>query len=74
MNVPIFSYAKNVYNFRAMFKNALGRFSIAHDLLKFLWKERLWWLIPLIIVLLVLAILMIFAQSSVLAPFIYTLF
>lgn len=57
-----------------MFKNFLTRFSTARDLLKFLWKERLWWLIPMIVVLLLLAILLIFAQGSVLAPFIYTLF
>jgi hypothetical protein len=57
-----------------MFTNFLTRFSTARDLLNFLWKERLWWLIPTIVVLLLLAILMIFAQGSVLAPFIYTLF
>ncbi len=48
------------------------------DLLKDLWgfmKERKkFWLAPIIIVLLLLGILVIFAQGSALAPFIYTLF
>ncbi len=35
---------------------------------------RRWWLLPLVIVLVLFGLLAIFAQSSVLAPFIYTLF
>jgi len=48
------------------------------DLLKDLWgfmKERKkFWLAPIIIVLLLMGILVVFAQGSVMAPFIYTLF
>ncbi|WP_276508918.1 DUF5989 family protein [Mariprofundus ferrooxydans] len=48
------------------------------DLLKDLWdfmKERKkFWLAPIIIVLLLLGILIVFAQGSTVAPFIYTLF
>jgi competence protein ComGC len=48
------------------------------DLLKDLWgfmKERKkFWLAPIIIVLLLLGILVVFAQGSAVAPFIYTLF
>lgn len=48
------------------------------DLLKDLWlfvKERKkFWLAPVIIVLLLLGLLIVFAGSSVIAPFIYTLF
>jgi len=48
------------------------------DLLKDLWgfmKERKkFWLAPIIIVLLLMGILVVFAQGSVVAPFIYTLF
>ncbi|EAU54066.1 DUF5989 family protein [Mariprofundus ferrooxydans] len=48
------------------------------DLLKDLWdfmKERKkFWLAPIIIVLLLLGILVVFAQGSTVAPFIYTLF
>lgn len=48
------------------------------DFLKDLWlfvKERkLFWLAPVIIVLLLLGLLIVFGGSSVVAPFIYTLF
>ena len=44
------------------------------ELLAFLWQERLWWMIPFVITLLVVAALLVFAQSSPVAPFIYTIF
>lgn len=44
------------------------------ELLSFLWQERLWWAIPFVITLLVVAGLLVFAQSSPVAPFIYTIF
>ncbi|MBI3311917.1 MAG: hypothetical protein HYZ88_00095 [Candidatus Omnitrophica bacterium] len=51
-----------------------GRFAVARALLRFLWKERLWWMIPMVVVLLLFGVLLILAQQSVVAPFIYTLF
>jgi hypothetical protein len=50
------------------------RFGIAGELLSFLWQRRLWWLIPMVLVLLAFGGLMVTAQSSALGPFIYTLF
>ena len=48
------------------------------DLLKELWafmKERKkWWLLPVILVMLAVGGLLVFAQGSALAPFIYTIF
>ncbi|HJY80548.1 MAG TPA: DUF5989 family protein [Candidatus Binatia bacterium] len=44
------------------------------ELLVFLWERKLWWMLPMVSVLLLLGILLIFAQSSAIAPFIYTLF
>ena len=40
----------------------------------FLSQNKKWWLMPIILVLIMLGGLLIFAQSSALAPFIYTLF
>ena len=57
-----------------MFKKFLLKSGVAKELLQYLWKERLWWMIPAITVLILLGILMVFAQSSPAAPFIYTLF
>jgi hypothetical protein len=38
------------------------------------WKRKLWWMIPMVVVLLAFGLLLILAQSSAIAPFIYTLF
>ena len=50
------------------------RFGIASELMSFLWQRKLWWLIPMVFVLLLFGGLMVTAQSSALGPFIYTLF
>ncbi len=50
------------------------RFGIAGELMSFLWERKLWWLIPMVAVLLIFGGLMVTAQSSALGPFIYTLF
>jgi len=51
-----------------------NRFSIMSELITFLWVRRLWWMIPMVIVLLGFGLLIIFTQSSALAPFLYPLF
>jgi hypothetical protein len=40
---------------------------------RFLRKRKKYWLFPIILVLLLLGVFMLLAQSSALAPFIYTL-
>lgn len=50
------------------------RFSIVKRLFRFLWENKLWWLMPMILVLVIFFLILIFAQSSPLGPFIYTLF
>jgi hypothetical protein len=37
-------------------------------------SEKKWWLLPVILVMLIIGSLLIFAQASALAPFIYTIF
>ena len=51
-----------------------SKLGIVGELLKFLWERKLWWLIPSIVVLLMFGIIFVLAQSSGVAPFIYTLF
>ena len=36
--------------------------------------RKKWWLVPLLIVMLIAGALLVFAQGSALAPFIYTIF
>lgn len=52
----------------------LDRLGILGELFRFLWARKLWWLIPMIIVLVAVVLLLVFAQGSAVAPFIYTLF
>lgn len=47
---------------------------IVGQLLNFLWQRKLWWLIPMVSVLLIFGLLLIFASASGVGPFIYTLF
>lgn len=48
--------------------------SILKELFVFLWENKLWWMTPMVIVLLLFAGLLYLAQGSALAPFVYTLF
>jgi hypothetical protein len=58
-----------------MFKQTKTRASIVSELFGYLWKRKMWWLIPMIMMLLILGMLLILASASpALAPFIYTLF
>jgi hypothetical protein len=47
-------------------------------MLKEIWmllrERKKFWLLPIIIVLMIFGVLLVFAQSSALAPFIYTIF
>jgi hypothetical protein len=51
-----------------------ARMGIVGELFSFLWQRKLWWLIPMIVVIVLFGVLLIFAQGSAVAPFIYTLF
>ena len=51
-----------------------SRLGIVGNLLSFFWQTKWWWLTPMIVMLIGLGGLIVFAQSSAIAPFIYTLF
>ena len=59
---------------RAFFRSMASNLSVVRELLAFLWKRKLWWLIPMMVILLLFGLLMIFASTSGIGPFIYTLF
>jgi len=54
--------------------SAARRFGIAGELLSFLMANKRWWMLPMIGALLLFGVLLVVAQSSAIAPFIYTLF
>lgn len=52
-----------------------ARFGIMSEFIGFLWDEKIWWMIPMVVVLLGFGLLMVFASTNAAyAPFIYTLF
>lgn len=56
------------------FKGMMTNTGVVGEIMQFLWARKLWWLIPMVSVLLLFGLLLIFASSSGVAPFIYTLF
>ena len=44
------------------------------EFFQFLRQEKKFWLVPIVVVFVAFGLLMVFAQSSAVAPFIYTLF
>lgn len=52
----------------------MSKLALAHEFWLFLRQSKKYWLLPIIIVLVLVGALLIFAQSSALAPFIYTIF
>jgi hypothetical protein len=48
--------------------------TLLRELVQFLKQEKKWWLLPLCVVLVLMTILIVIAESSALAPFVYTLF
>lgn len=52
----------------------MSKISIFKELWDFLKVRKRFWLAPIIIILVLLSLLIIFAQSSSVAPFIYTMF
>ena len=59
---------------KKFFRSMSSNVGIVGQLLSFLWQRKLWWLIPMVTVLLLFGLLLIFASASGVGPFIYTLF
>jgi hypothetical protein len=55
-------------------RTAARRFGTVGELLRFFWSNKRWWLVPMLATLFLLGVLIVLAQSSAIAPFIYTLF
>ncbi len=52
----------------------MARYSLARELWAFMRIRKKWWLLPIIVVMAVIGTLLVLAQGSALAPFIYTIF
>jgi hypothetical protein len=52
----------------------MGKIRVLREMSQFLWDQKKYWLIPIVLTLGALGLLLAFAQGSALAPFVYTLF
>jgi hypothetical protein len=48
--------------------------STSRELVSFIWNGKTWWLTPVVVVLIMLSFLVVFLETSALAPFISALF
>ncbi len=48
--------------------------STSRELISFIWNGKTWWLTPIVVILIMLSFLVVFLETSALAPFIYALF
>ncbi len=55
-------------------KNFAAKLGILGELFQFLWQNKRWWLIPVLVVLVMISVVLIMSQSSAIGPFIYSLF
>jgi hypothetical protein len=55
-------------------RDFMARMGILGELLGFLWKRKLYWLIPMVLTLMIFIVLIVAGSNSAIAPFIYTLF
>ncbi|WP_287130376.1 DUF5989 family protein [Candidatus Cyanaurora vandensis] len=56
-------------------QNVTQRGGTLAELFRLLWQRKLWWLIPLVALFVLVALVLIFANSAgVVAPFLYTVF
>ncbi len=47
--------------------------ALIKNILQFLWRNRIWWLIPVIVPFVLFIVVLVFAGSSSFGPFIYTI-
>jgi hypothetical protein len=52
----------------------MGKGRVISEFLEFLRQEKKYWLVPIVVVFVLFGLLLVFSQSSAVAPFIYTLF
>ena len=52
----------------------MSKSRVLSEFIQFLREEKKYWLVPVVVVFVLFGLLLVFSQSSVVAPFIYTLF
>ena len=57
-----------------MLRDIRNKLVIAGELLAFLWRRKLYWMIPVVSILLFFGLIIVVGSSTGVGPFIYTLF
>ena len=52
----------------------MSKSRVLSEFWQFLMQEKKYWLVPIVIIFVLFGLLLVFSQSSAVAPFIYTLF
>jgi len=52
----------------------MAKSQVLREFLMFLKQEKKYWMAPIVVILLLFGLLLVFAETSAVAPFIYTLF
>jgi hypothetical protein len=52
----------------------MSKLSTLREFARFMGRRKKFWLVPLVTILLLFGVILVFAEGSALAPFIYTLF
>jgi hypothetical protein len=52
----------------------VGGAGTIRELFGFLWARKLWWIVPFVVTLLLVAVLLLVGEATGIAPFVYTLF
>ncbi len=52
----------------------IKRLGILGELFRFIWAQKLYWMIPLLVILILVIAISLLGQATAVGPFIYTLF
>ena len=52
----------------------MSKLAIAKEFFQFIKAQKKWWILPIMVFLLFLGLILVFAEGSAIAPFVYTLF
>jgi len=55
-------------------KNFFSRLMTTSSFFRFLWAEKLWWLIPMVVALVIVGVIVLLGMSGPIGHFIYSLF
>jgi Ca2+/Na+ antiporter len=55
-------------------RDFFNRLGILGELLQFMWRRKLYWLLPMMLTLLVFAVFVLLSSAGGIAPFIYSIF